>query len=50
MSQQGSYTRWNNATEQKVTWTELWKANPNQIKFLVQAVYNIPPSLSNIHI
>lgn len=33
MRQQAACTRWENAIERKVTWAELWKAEPQQIKF-----------------
>ncbi len=33
-----------------MTWAELWKAEPQQIKFLIQAVYDVLPSPSNLHI
>ncbi|XP_060938981.1 uncharacterized protein LOC133018922 [Limanda limanda] len=50
MKQQGAWTRWENAVERKVTWAELWKAEPHRIKFLIQAVYDVLPSPSNLHI
>ena len=50
MKQQGAWTKWENAVERKVTWAELWKAEPHRVKFLVQAVYDILPSPSNLHI
>ncbi|XP_061093280.1 uncharacterized protein LOC133125737 [Conger conger] len=49
MKQQGAWTRWENAMERKVTWTELWRAEPQRIKFLIQAVYDVLPSPSNLH-
>ncbi|KAK0145090.1 hypothetical protein N1851_016010 [Merluccius polli] len=49
MKQQGAWTRWKNAVERKVTWAELWKAEPHRIKFLIQAVYDVLPSPSNLH-
>lgn len=49
MKQQGAWTRWENAVERKVTWAELWKAEPQRIKFLIQAVYDVLPSPSNLH-
>ncbi|XP_028310814.1 uncharacterized protein LOC114468234 [Gouania willdenowi] len=49
MKQQGAWTRWENAVERKVTWAELWKAEPHRIKFLIQAVYDVLPSPSNLH-
>ncbi|XP_061747756.1 uncharacterized protein LOC133545995, partial [Nerophis ophidion] len=48
MRQQGAWTRWEQASERKVTWTELWKAEPHRIKFLIQAVYDVLPSPSNL--
>ncbi|KAL7848811.1 hypothetical protein SRHO_G00204340 [Serrasalmus rhombeus] len=29
MRHQGAWTRWENAVERKVTWTEIWKASPH---------------------
>ncbi|XP_053332775.1 uncharacterized protein LOC128506382 [Clarias gariepinus] len=49
MRLQGAWTRWENAVERKVTWTEIWKAEPHRIKFLIQAVYDVLPSPSNLH-
>ncbi|XP_051928401.1 uncharacterized protein LOC127604984 [Hippocampus zosterae] len=49
MKQQGAWTRWENAVERKVTWAELWKAEPQRVKFLIQAVYDVLPSPSNLH-
>lgn len=50
MRQQGAWTRWEHAVERKITWTELWKAEPHRIKFLIQAVYDVLPSPSNLYI
>ncbi len=50
MRQQGAYIRWENAIARKVTWAELWKAEPQRIKFLIQVVYDVVPSPSNLHI
>ncbi len=36
--------------KRKVTWAELWKVEPQRIKFLIQAVYDVLPSPSNLHI
>ncbi|XP_063056078.1 uncharacterized protein LOC134450153 [Engraulis encrasicolus] len=48
MRQQGAWTRWENALERKVTWNEIWRAEPHRIKFLIQAVYDVLPSPSNL--
>ena len=50
MRQQGAWTRWESAMEKKVTWNELWHAEPQRIKFLIQAVYDVLPSPVNLHI
>ncbi|XP_054626149.1 uncharacterized protein LOC129178189 [Dunckerocampus dactyliophorus] len=49
MKHQGAWMRWENAVERKVTWAELWKSEPHRIKFLIQAVYDVLPSPSNLH-
>ena len=49
MKQKGAWTRWENTVERKVTWAELWKAEPHRIKFLIQAVYDVLPCPSNLH-
>lgn len=49
MKHQGAWTRWENGVEKKVTWTEIWKAEPHLIEFLIQAVYDVLPSPSNLH-
>ncbi|XP_067284127.1 uncharacterized protein [Pseudorasbora parva] len=48
MRQQGAWTRWENAVDRKVTWAELWKAEPHRLRFLIQAVYDVLPSPSNL--
>ncbi|XP_049324773.1 uncharacterized protein LOC125789951 [Astyanax mexicanus] len=49
MQQQGASTRWEGALERKLTWNEIWKAEPQRIKFMVQAVYDVLPSPANLH-
>ena len=49
MRQQGAWTRWEQVAERKISWTDLWRAEPHRIKFLVQAVYDVLPSPSNLH-
>ncbi|KAI4893046.1 hypothetical protein NFI96_026080, partial [Prochilodus magdalenae] len=48
MRQQGAWMRWEQALDRKITWSELWKAQPHQIKFMVQSVYDVLPSPSNL--
>ncbi|XP_039590572.1 uncharacterized protein LOC120514312 [Polypterus senegalus] len=50
MRQQGAWTRWEGALERKITWNDIWKAEPQRIKFLVQAVYDVLPGPTNLHV
>lgn len=50
MGQQGAWTRWENVLQRKVTWSNIWKADVLNIRFLVQAVYDVLPSPSNLHV
>ncbi|XP_063050108.1 uncharacterized protein LOC134444859 [Engraulis encrasicolus] len=49
MRQQGAWTRWEEAAARKVSWSELWRSEPHRIKFLIQSVYDVLPSPSNLH-
>nr|XP_061785060.1 uncharacterized protein LOC133576095 [Nerophis lumbriciformis] len=49
MRQQGAWTNWDHASTRKITWTELWKSEPARLKFLIQSVYDVLPSPSNLH-
>ncbi|XP_076844394.1 uncharacterized protein LOC143489330 [Brachyhypopomus gauderio] len=48
MHQQGAWTRWEHAEQRKVTWPELWRLEPLHIKFLIQSVYDVLPSPTNL--
>jgi len=48
IQQQGAWTRFKQAVECKVLWAELWKSEPHRIQFLIQAVYDVLPSPSNL--
>ncbi|KAJ8349798.1 hypothetical protein SKAU_G00249280 [Synaphobranchus kaupii] len=48
LRQQGAWTRWEEAIDRKISWSELWKADPFRIKFLIQSVYDVLPSPSNL--
>ncbi|XP_053339380.1 uncharacterized protein LOC128510861, partial [Clarias gariepinus] len=48
MYQQGAWTRWEHAEQRKITWSELWRCEPQHIKFLIQSVYNVLPSPTNL--
>ncbi|XP_031136520.1 uncharacterized protein LOC116036966, partial [Sander lucioperca] len=48
LRQQGAWTRWEDAMERKISWAELWRAEPYRIKFLIQSVYDTLPIPSNL--
>ncbi|XP_053176235.1 uncharacterized protein LOC128359949 [Scomber japonicus] len=48
LRQQGAWTRWEEAMNRTISWPELWKAEPLRIKFLIQSVYDVLPSPSNL--
>lgn len=35
LRKQGAWTRWEQAINRKVTWTDLWRAEPHRVKFHV---------------
>lgn len=49
MRKQGTWTRWEQVMERKITWNDLWKMDSQSIKFLIMVVYDILPSPSNLH-
>nr|AAN12398.1 polyprotein [Tetraodon nigroviridis] len=48
LRQQGAWTRWEEAMARKISWPELWRAEPLRIRFLIQSVYDVLPSPSNL--
>ena len=50
MRQQGASSRWEGTLERKLTWNDIWKAEPQRIKFMVQAVYDVLPSPANLQV
>ena len=47
--QLGAWTRWKNYIRRRITWLDLWKAYLSQLRFQIQAVYDLLPSPSNLH-
>ena len=41
LSQQGAWTRWENYVRRRITWSDLWKADLSQLRFHIQAVYDL---------
>lgn len=50
MKKQGAWMKWEQAMDQKVTWQDIWKWNPQRIKFLIQGVYDILPNPANLFV
>lgn len=48
LRQQGAWTRWEEAIERRISWGELWRAEPQRVRFLIQSVYDTLPSPSNL--
>lgn len=48
MWKQGAWTSWEQGMDRKISWSNLWKAEPLQIKFLIQSVDDVLPSPSNL--
>ncbi|XP_038147774.1 uncharacterized protein LOC119787807 [Cyprinodon tularosa] len=48
MSKQGAWTKWEHVSSRKITWTDVWRAEPHHFRFLVQAVYDVLPSPTNL--
>lgn len=50
MWQQVSRTRWEGTLWRKISCSDIWQAEPQWIKFMVHAVYNVLPNPANLHI
>ena len=50
LSQQGAWTRWEDVEKKRVTWSDCWRPDFNEIRFLIESVYDVLPSLTNLHI
>ena len=49
LSQPGAWTRLENYVRRRISWSDLWKADLSQLRFQIQAVYDLLPSPSNLH-
>lgn len=50
MGEQGAWTKWENASQQQITWSDIRKVEFHHIKSLVLPVYNVLPSPANFHL
>ncbi|XP_033750531.1 uncharacterized protein LOC117334822 [Pecten maximus] len=48
MGCQGAWTRWE-TEERHLTWKDIWRYQPAQLKFLLRSVYDVLPSPVNLH-
>ena len=50
LSQQGAWTRWEDVEKKRVTWSDCWRPDFNEIRFLIKSVYDVLPSPTNLYI
>lgn len=50
MRQQEAWTRWESALDRKISWTDIWQAEPQRFKFLDHTVHDVLPSPANLHV
>ena len=50
LSQQGAWTRREDVQKKRVTWSDCWRPDFNEIRFLIKSVYDVLPSPTNLHI
>ena len=50
LSQQGAWTKWEGVKKKKITWQQLWRSDFSEVRFMIQLVYDILPSPSNLQI
>ena len=50
LSQQGAWTRWEDVEKKRVTWSDCWRPDFNEVRFLIKSVYDVLPSPTNLHI
>lgn len=48
LRQEGTWTRWEEVMDRRISWAELWRAEPYCIKFLIQLVYGFLPRPFNL--
>ena len=51
LSQQGAWTRWEKVEKKKrITWSDCWRPDFSEIRFLIKSVYDVLPSPTNLHV
>ena len=46
---QGAWTKWESVKDRAVTWRDLKHMEPKKLSFLIKAVYDVLPTLVNLH-
>lgn len=46
----GNLDQMGRSKNQKIKWIDCWQFNFNNVRFLIQAAYNVLPSLLNLHL
>ena len=50
LSQQGAWTRWEDVEKRRVTWSDCWRPDFSENRFLIKSLYDVLPSPTNLHI
>ena len=50
LSQQGAWTRWEDVEKKSIIWSDCWRPDFSEIRFLIKSVYDVLPSPTNLHI
>ena len=46
----GWWAKWEGMLERRISCKDIWYVEPQRIKFMVQAMYDVLPSLANLHV
>ncbi len=50
MRQQRAWMRLEGAMERRLTWSDIWQAEPQHLRFLIKAVYDVLPRPVNLQL
>jgi hypothetical protein len=50
LHKQGAWTKWENANDRAISWSNIKHMEPRKLSFLIKAVYDILPTPVNLHI
>ena len=46
--QQGAWTHWESVMQRKLSWSQLWRMEPQRLRFLVRAMADLLPTAANL--